>query len=196
MKLLHWFLLLLFVCRACSPEKVDTSVPGHDLEFSCLATTWDEAIPLGNGILGALVWQKGDNLRLSLDRADLWDLRPVDNFDKPEFSFKMLCILLSEDPWFGRFVDFFLFDNDRDMRVVTIWRMPGLFAAAERHDAIVIRHEFHRGEFRALVRAVAERLGFAHAAGTPHVCFAFLHDDAKRAFSGHDGLFTHAGIPR
>lgn len=60
----------------------------HDLQFSKLAATWDEGIPLGNGMLGALIWQKGDNLRLSLDRADLWDLRPMANLSKPEFSFR------------------------------------------------------------------------------------------------------------
>ena len=60
----------------------------HDLRFPKLATTWDEAIPLGNGMLGALIWQKEDHLRLSLDRADLWDLRPMENLSKPEFSFK------------------------------------------------------------------------------------------------------------
>ena len=36
---------------------------------------WDEAIPLGNGLLGGLLWGKGNELRLSLDRGDLWDLR-------------------------------------------------------------------------------------------------------------------------
>jgi alpha-L-fucosidase 2 len=59
----------------------------HDLVFNDLAKSWDEGIPLGNGLLGALVWQKGDSLRLSLDRADLWDLRPVAGFDKPNFRF-------------------------------------------------------------------------------------------------------------
>ena len=36
---------------------------------------WDEAIPLGNGLLGGLLWGKGNELRLSLDRGDLWDPR-------------------------------------------------------------------------------------------------------------------------
>ena len=71
-----------------TPAKAKTSASKHDLRFSRLATTWDEGIPLGNGMLGALVWQKEDHLRLSLDRADLWDLRPMENFTKPEFSFK------------------------------------------------------------------------------------------------------------
>lgn len=59
-----------------------------NLKFKSLATSWDEGIPLGNGMLGALVWQKGERLRLSLDRADLWDLRPMTNLDKPEWRFK------------------------------------------------------------------------------------------------------------
>ncbi len=43
-------------------------------------------MPLGNGMLGALVWQKGDKLRISLDRADLWDERQALNLNK--FNFK------------------------------------------------------------------------------------------------------------
>jgi len=60
----------------------------YNLKFEHLATSWDEGIPLGNGMLGALVWQKGDKLHFSLDRADLWDLRPMTNLDKPEWKFK------------------------------------------------------------------------------------------------------------
>ncbi len=66
----------------------------HDLVFSRLATTWDEGLPLGNGMLGALVWQKDGRLRLSLDRADLWDLRPMPNLDAPEWSFRWV-----EEKW-------------------------------------------------------------------------------------------------
>jgi len=50
----------------------------HDLHFDKIPTTWDEGIPLGNGLLGCLVWQREPGkIRLALDRADLWDLRPV-----------------------------------------------------------------------------------------------------------------------
>ncbi|HUX84838.1 MAG TPA: hypothetical protein VMV20_06365 [Chitinophagaceae bacterium] len=59
----------------------------HDLAWDSLAATWDDGMPLGNGMLGALVWQKGDSLRFSLDRADLWDLRPVQEFDLPQFRY-------------------------------------------------------------------------------------------------------------
>ncbi|MEI6898846.1 MAG: hypothetical protein WCL00_03115, partial [Bacteroidota bacterium] len=60
----------------------------HDLHFTNLSKTWDEGIPLGNGMLGALVWQKDSALRISLDRADLWDLRPVNEFSLSQFSFQ------------------------------------------------------------------------------------------------------------
>ena len=39
--------------------------------------TWDEAIPLGNGTMGVLLWGETNRLRLSLDRGDLWDERPA-----------------------------------------------------------------------------------------------------------------------
>ena len=62
----------------------------HDLHFQKLSERWDEGIPLGNGMLGALVWKKDSNLRISLDRADLWDLRPIKEFSLPQFSFKWI----------------------------------------------------------------------------------------------------------
>jgi len=59
----------------------------HDLRFSALPKVWDEALPLGNGMVGALVWQRDSVLRISLDRADLWDLRPIAELSRPEFKF-------------------------------------------------------------------------------------------------------------
>ena len=57
------------------------------LRYTTPATVWDEAIPLGNGITGALVWSDGKPLKISLDRADLWDLRRVPEFSGPEYNF-------------------------------------------------------------------------------------------------------------
>lgn len=59
----------------------------HDLHFEKLANTWDEAVPLGNGMIGALIWEKEGKLRFSLDRADLWDLRPMENLKTPEWKY-------------------------------------------------------------------------------------------------------------
>jgi len=61
--------------------------PEHGLSFDTPAKVWDEALPLGNGMLGALVWGDGKPLRISLDRADLWDLRRLPEFYSPEYSF-------------------------------------------------------------------------------------------------------------
>ena len=79
----------LILAVACTPRGYRDRLPAprHDLIFDKLAVTWDEAIPLGNGMLGTLVGRKDDSLRMSLDRADLWDLRPVAEFSGPEFRF-------------------------------------------------------------------------------------------------------------
>lgn len=65
-----------------------------DLHFDTLPTRWDEAIPLGNARLGALVWQHDSALRLSLDRIDLWDLRPMDSLAGPNYRFKWVKEML------------------------------------------------------------------------------------------------------
>ena len=72
---------LLFSMAAAAQPKAE-----HNLVFDSLAKRWDDAMPLGNGMLGALIWQKDGNLRISLDRADLWDERQV--LDLHKFSFK------------------------------------------------------------------------------------------------------------
>lgn len=66
-------------------------LPGHHLLFRQLPTRWDEALPLGNGLLGCLVWEKNGRLRLSLDRADLWDDRPMAGLQRPEFSYNWVA---------------------------------------------------------------------------------------------------------
>jgi alpha-L-fucosidase 2 len=60
------------------------------LDLSPAPQVWDEALPLGNGLLGALVWGEGDPLRISLDRTDLWDLRPVEEFHSEEYSYRLM----------------------------------------------------------------------------------------------------------
>ncbi|MCF7731550.1 MAG: glycoside hydrolase N-terminal domain-containing protein [Akkermansiaceae bacterium] len=50
--------------------------PLLNLKITAPIETWDEAIPLGNGTMGVLLWGEGNTVRLSLDRGDLWDERP------------------------------------------------------------------------------------------------------------------------
>lgn len=62
----------------------------HNLHYTQPAMTWDEGLPLGNGILGALVWGDGGPLHVSLDRTDLWDLRPVPEFHQDDYNWETM----------------------------------------------------------------------------------------------------------
>jgi len=61
---------------------------------------WHDGFPLGNGTVGAMLWGDGDPLCLTLDRADLWDLRRDAAYESdPDFSYAGLLRLAAE----GRF---------------------------------------------------------------------------------------------
>jgi len=84
------FLALTLLLPACSvSDRIEVNLPGDEdgLRFDTPAMVWDEALPLGNGMLGALVWGDGKPLKISLDRADLWDLRPVPEFHSKDYTF-------------------------------------------------------------------------------------------------------------
>ena len=81
MKIFVTIIILFFTKNVIAQPTV-----ANNLVFDSLAKRWDEAIPLGNGWLGALIWQKDDKLRLSLDRVDLWDDRPMPDIDKLKFD--------------------------------------------------------------------------------------------------------------
>jgi alpha-L-fucosidase 2 len=66
------------------------------LELEGPITRWDEALPLGNGLMGALVWGEAGVLRFSMDRGDLWDERPIEGFETPGFTWKNLVGLVRE----------------------------------------------------------------------------------------------------
>lgn len=75
------------------------SGPGYacDLRRAAPIARWDEALPLGNGLLGALIWGDGEPLLLSLDRADVWDLRPVPEWDSPDCNYATMRRWVRED---------------------------------------------------------------------------------------------------
>ncbi|MDH7460586.1 DUF5703 domain-containing protein [Chitinophagaceae bacterium 26-R-25] len=77
------FLVVLFLQLIVGRAQIN---PTHNLQSKQLAHRWDEAMPLGNGMLGALVWEKDGKLRLSLDRADLWDERKALDLRKLNFK--------------------------------------------------------------------------------------------------------------
>ena len=85
------FVFLLFSLNLFAQPK-----PQHNLIFDSLAKRWDEGIPLGNGWLGVLIWQKGNKLRMSLDRVDLWDDRPMPEIDKLKFKWVVEKVKLNQ----------------------------------------------------------------------------------------------------
>lgn len=78
---------LLLITLVFCVRLVAQPLPSHNLKFDRLADVWDEAIPIGNATLGALIWEKDGKLRFSLDRSDLWDQRPMKGLHRKEFSF-------------------------------------------------------------------------------------------------------------
>ena len=80
------------------PPKTNARLPGQELNLQLDApiTTWDEAVPLGNGLLGGLLWGEGNTIRLSLDRGDLWDLRTPATIREKQFTYRNLQNLVRE----------------------------------------------------------------------------------------------------
>ena len=67
-----------------------------NLDFPHTITRWDEAVPLGNGVCGALIWGAADALRFSLDRGDIWDTRLCPDIDKARFCYREMVRLVRE----------------------------------------------------------------------------------------------------
>ena len=104
-----------FLAAALPLSLPAASLPAASLNLKLQAPikTWDEAIPLGNGLLGGLVWGEDNILRLSLDRGDLWDERPSKAFVAvhDRFTWATMQQLVAEDRM-GEFND--IFDSNYD----------------------------------------------------------------------------------
>jgi alpha-L-fucosidase 2 len=68
----------------------------HKLVIPAPINRWDEAIPLGNGLIGALLWGDSSNIQISLDRGDCWDLRSPPEYKRSDFNWKNLKQLVAE----------------------------------------------------------------------------------------------------
>jgi len=65
-------------CLAAEERQAEQFPPADkNLVLAAPIRTWDEAIPLGQGLMGGLLWGEANLIRLSLDRGDLWDERPA-----------------------------------------------------------------------------------------------------------------------
>lgn len=72
------------------------SAPETDLRLDAPIERWDEGIPLGNGLMGGLLWGGGNVLKVSLDRGDLWDLRRPDIVKQPDWNYATIKRLVAE----------------------------------------------------------------------------------------------------
>jgi len=81
---MNWFKNITISLCLSSGVVITVAQPSSDLNltFNSIPERWDHGLPLGNGMIGILVWQNNGMLRLSVDRADLWDLRPTAEIEK------------------------------------------------------------------------------------------------------------------
>lgn len=68
---------------------------------------WDEAVPLGNGELGGLLWGSGREIRLSLDKGGLWDVRQHEIIHQDDWNFETMKRLVAagDQGEFNRYFD-------------------------------------------------------------------------------------------
>lgn len=78
----------------------------YRLKFEKSITRWDEAIPLGNGRIGSLVWGGPSALRFSLDRTDIWDRSTPMYTEREDFTYANL-VKLAKDGKTGEIREFF-----------------------------------------------------------------------------------------
>jgi alpha-L-fucosidase 2 len=69
-------LLLLTACQGTGPKPVDNSLT---LWYEQPAKVWDEALPVGNGRLGAMVFGDPLNERIQINEESIWAGCPVNN---------------------------------------------------------------------------------------------------------------------
>ena len=82
--------------EADEPETIAGPAAASNLELAAPIDRWDEAIPLGNGLTGGLLWGSGPNLKLSLDRGDLWDLRTPETLLRDDWTWATIRKLVAE----------------------------------------------------------------------------------------------------
>ena len=66
------------------------------LDLEAPIKTWDEAIPLGNGLMGGLLWGQGNEIKLSLDCSKLWDERLPEIYLEENWNYTTIRKLKAE----------------------------------------------------------------------------------------------------
>lgn len=67
----------------------------QSLHYNKTITKWDDALPLGNGDIGCLIWNRANKLRFTLDKGGIWDCSdPPENQDN--FTYEDMKKLVTE----------------------------------------------------------------------------------------------------
>ncbi|MBX3095896.1 MAG: hypothetical protein KF812_03460 [Fimbriimonadaceae bacterium] len=86
--------MLLGLLMASISDPGVLKAPHFEMKLEAPIRTWDEGIPLGNGLLGGLLWGGGSSINVSLDRGDLWGERPAKGMRWEEFKYRRLIELV------------------------------------------------------------------------------------------------------
>ncbi len=82
MKKLHLFLFIIAMAAICSCRQNTNEATNHVLWYQQPAENWNQALPIGNGRLGAMVFGKTDTERIQLNEDSMW---PADlGWDEPD----------------------------------------------------------------------------------------------------------------
>ncbi|RZL49549.1 MAG: glycoside hydrolase family 95 protein, partial [Pedobacter sp.] len=78
-KLILWVLFACFSISVFAQQKtVKSNALVHTLWYNKPAKNWDEALPIGNGRLGAMIFGRTENELIQLNEETLWTGGPVD----------------------------------------------------------------------------------------------------------------------
>ena len=79
---------------------MNRNIKNYGLKFSKSILSWDEALPIGNGHLGALIYGDGP-IKYAIDCLTLWDKRDSEASIDKDFTFKKLyeCAMSGEEGW-------------------------------------------------------------------------------------------------
>lgn len=69
------------------------------LHFTIPIRTWDEGVPLGNGLIGAIIWGDTREIVISLDQAMLWDERTPSAYERKDWNFDRMLRLIRTKKW-------------------------------------------------------------------------------------------------
>lgn len=131
----HLVFPVLALAAFITPQTLDAAqVIESALKLDAPIKTWDEAIPLGNGLMGGLLWGEGSTLRLSLDRGDLWDERVSKKADFSKLNYATLLRLKAA----GKYAEMAKIMED-PYRDATPTKLPGGRVEFDLDGAIPIR---------------------------------------------------------